>query len=79
MDRLIEEFISTTNRNIEITLENHKLKKDLQELEIKNQELAFSTITIEQLKRYFMTFTGSNQVYVNDDMNEELYNILVGK
>lgn len=79
MDRLIEEFISTTNRNIELTLENHKLKKELQELEIKNQEMALSSITIKQLKRYFMTFTGSNKVYVNDDMNEELYNILVGK
>ena len=78
-DSLIEAYINATNKNIELSLKNNKLEIENEKLQIANEEMAFNSISIKQLRRYFMTFTGSNKVYVNDDTNEELYFLLTGE
>ena len=61
-DSLIEAYINATNKNIELSLKNNKLEIENEKLQIANEEMAFNSISIKQLRRYFMTFTGSNKV-----------------
>lgn len=75
-DSLIEAYINATNKNIDLSLKNHKLEIENEKLQIANEEMAFNSISIKQLRRYFKTYLAGNDLYIIDEYKNELLNLL---
>ena len=75
-DSLIEAYINATNKNIELSLEKHKLEIENEKLQIANEEMAFNSISIKQLRRYFKTYSDGKSIYIVDEWQDELLNLL---
>ncbi len=75
-DSLIEAYINATNKNIELSLKNHTLEIENEKLQIAKEEMAFNSVSIKQLRRYFKTYSEGKDLCIIDEYKNELLNLL---
>lgn len=76
MEKLLEKFLEITSRNVELTLENAELKRELEMRKEIFDNYTANSVTIEKLKTMFKHF-GSDNIYIDDQ--KALYELLEGK